>query len=215
MKALGLVFVVASLLAAGIASAGSVVAITEKNLGSYKYATGNGTGEITSTSSATGTASTLSLKLVWPVTTDKSGVSVTNLASPTVSSITGFSYWVKAALNRNAHLTMYLDTDEDGIWDTYVRDARYNTGNGNAWLKLDSSGTMDFYTKKTGIVEQEFVGTWAQFQATYSNAVVKEIRISNDGFSEAGTNYLDDFTFGNTIYRFVPDTNPATVVMLF
>jgi len=213
MKFIGLLVLTWVLVASNSANA-TLVNITTGNLDDFRYEIGGGTIEVVDTTSAPGTASDLSLELVWPTTNDDAGIQITDLGDPTVSDIDSWDYWVKAALTKNPHLTMFLDTDGDDSWDTFVRDKRYNAGFDDAWLKLDSSETMSFKIKKTGFASENWSGTWAEFQTAYGTATVKEIKICREGFSVGypATAYLDDFTFGDTTYQIVPE--PATIALL-
>jgi hypothetical protein len=221
MKFISLLVLSLVLLASTTASA-TIVNITPDNFIGYAYIAG-GTAELVNTLSAPGTASDLSLKMVWPTTSYDSGISITGLGGPTINGISGFSYWVYAASNKNPHLMMYLDTDGDGSWDTLVKDKRYNgiggIDRGNTWLELDSSdtlGPLSFSIKKGTAGSTSWAGTWADFQAKYGTAVVKEVRICHVGYITdfPTTAHLDDFSFGSTQYVFSNVPEPATVSIL-
>lgn len=213
MKILKLIFMVVFLLVVGTASA-TIMYITEGNIDDYNYTVGSGTIELVDTTSAPDTFSGLSLKLLWPATADNAGIRITDLGDPIINDISGYSYWVYANLNLNPRLTIYLDTDNDEIWDTEARIATTNAGHGAEWFNIDSSGTIEFQIRIPGISSRYYA--WADFQAEFVTAKVKQIELSHRGKSLIGgptTAYLDDFSFGNTNYVFgIPEA--ATVVLL-
>lgn len=195
----------------------AVVYITEDNLSDYSYIVGDGTVEVVDTTSAVGTASDLSLELIWPTNSDDAGIQITDLGSPLISSVDSWDYWVKAPEWYNPHLTMFLDTDENGIYDTEARISTYNIGHGNEWFNIDNSGTISFWVDPEYGSAHSYDWTWVEFQAIYGTALVKEIRISHYGYyiGDTGiTTHLDDFSFGDTDYVIcVPE--PTTVALLF
>ncbi len=192
----------------------TLVYVTEDNLEDYSYVVGDGTIGIVDTTSAPGTLTNLSLELIWPTSSDDAGIQITDLGDPTVSSIIGWDYWVKAPEYYNPHLTMFLDTDGDLFSDTEARVSTYNSGYGDEWLNIDSSGDIRFRIESEGGSGYSPLWTWSEFQEEFGDAVVEEIVISHYGYYISGnTAYLDDFTFGDTDYAIgIPE--PTTIALL-
>lgn len=215
LKFIGLLMLSWVLLINSTANA-TIVNITTGNLDSYSYEVGSGTVGIVNITSAPGTFTDLSLKLIWPTKNDDAGIRITDLGNPTVSSISDWNYWVKAPGNCNPHLTIFIDTDEDGSWDTEASVRTNNAGYRDRWLNINSLGTIRFW------IEPKYEGgysknwTWSEFQTEFGDAVVEEIRISHYGFNIGNkgiTAYIDDFSFGDTDYVIgVPE--PTTIVLL-
>lgn len=197
---------VASLLLAAAGTAGAVTVDTN-------YTIGTGTTQWVTTTAAVGSSS---LELYWPKPgSNYAGVRITDLGDPTVSNFAGWSYWANAPQSYIPTFTISLDTPRANYagqdYDTNIVVWPSNSGHGDTWIDFQSSSSLPYTIWWNGGGPVMKSMTWAQFQLPFSqwgnnydfgNAVIKQIRISNNGIgtNQTITAYVDNFALNGTVY---------------
>ena len=208
-----------------LAVAGTAGAVTVDT----SYTIGTGTTQWVTTTAAVGSSS---LELYWPKPgSNYAGVRITDLGDPTVSNFAGWSYWANAPQSYIPTFTISLDTALDNYagrdYDTNIVIWPSNSGLGDTWIEFQSSSSLPYtiWWQGGGPVMKSM--TWEQFQQPFTqwgnsfdfgDAVIKQIRISNNGI---GTNntitaYVDNFTLNGTVYPLeaAPIPEPVTLAGL-
>ncbi len=214
------VFSVLALLLATTTASASVTVDTA-------YTIGDGTTEWVNTTQAVGGSS---LKLYWPKPgSNYAGVRITGLGDPTVEGFLGWSYWANAPQSYTPTFTISLDTALDNYtgqdYDTNVVIWPSNSGAPDTWINFQSSSSLPYTIWWNGGGPVMKSMTWAEFQQPFSqwgtnydfgDAVIKQIRISNNGI---GTNntitaYVDDFSLNGATYAMEAPAVPEPAAVL-
>jgi hypothetical protein len=179
-----------------------------------------------------------SAKLYWPGSGGYAQARVfpTVAGVSTVSDVNSWSYWAKAPENYVPNLSFVLDdpdiTNDGPIYsgvgyDTVATIWPSNSGNGDNWIKFDSSQSLSFtvWTNAYGSGPIMKSMTWAEFKAPwsqwgnnfdFSNASLLRMNLGKGviGTNTTVTAYVDDFALNNHTYSFEPVPEPCSLVLL-
>jgi len=129
---------------------------------------------------------------------------------PTLSDVTGWSFWAKGLDAYYVPIEFYIDTDGDGTVDKIIVGQKMGSMT-SEWVELNQTNMSMYMTWKDGY---EWLWNWSKVQSKYGDATLLRVDIGYGslGSNEAVTAYVDDFTLNDTTYVFEPPTKADILI---